>query len=365
MIANHDAVRQEWPEVNLLSLQITANWHRPTSIREADLGNVLRGAFGVVFRKLVCPPNWFNNDCALCPLYSQCPYGQVFRPTPSGDATRMRKQADLPRPFVIRPQLHSDMIGSGERDNHVLNFGIVLFGKAIDALPHFMVTLNELGRVGMGPSRTPFSITSVHSIIPGASAYESLYDPTSNEMRRPERLILKKHLLGLEPMNSDLQQEIDFQTPTLLRTGSGVVPDGRRIAAREIVGAPPFGVLIRRLRDRLSSLCAFFADEEWHRDDFGELGRLADEVELLEEATAWQHRSRRSTRTGQSHELSGFTGKATYRFPSQSHLNSLLPLVRYGELIHVGKNVVWGNGRIELLASQSEICGFGEETPTS
>ncbi len=365
MIDIHDAVSQGWPEVNLLSLQITASWHRPTSIREADLGNVLRGAFGVVFRKLVCPPNWFSNDCAPCPLYSQCPYGQVFRPTPSGDATRMRKQADLPRPFVIRPQQNGDMIVSEERENHVLKFGLVLFGKAIDALPNFMVTLNELGKVGMGPSRTPFSITSVHSVIPGTSAFESLYDPTSNQMRRPERLIDKKHLLGLEPMNSDLQRELDFQTPTLLRTGSGVAPDGRRIAAREIVGAPPFGVLIRRLRDRLSSLCAFFAEEEWHRDDFSELGRLADEVELLDETTAWQHRSRRSSRTGQSHELSGFTGKATYRFPSQSHLSSLLPLIRYGELIHVGKNVVWGNGRIELLVQPIERHDSTEESPPS
>jgi len=102
------------------------------------------------------------------------------------------------------------------------------------------------------------------------------------------------------------------------------------------------------LLDRLSALCAFFAPEPWHRDDFGELGRLADDVELIASDTAWEHRSRRSTRTGRSHELSGFVGTATYRFPTASHLASLFPLLRYGELLHVGKHAVWGNGRFAV-----------------
>jgi len=228
-----------------------------------------------------------------------------------------------------------------------LRFGVVLFGRAIDSLPHFVVTLNELGRAGLGPSRTPFQIAEITALHPHGN--QPLYDAARHEMHQPTRAITRASLLvprGISP--GELTRTIHFQTPTLLRAGSGVDSSGRRIPARDIVGAPPFGVLLRRLRDRLSSLCAFFGPEPWQRDDFGELGRLADEVELVASDTAWEHRSRRSTRTGRTHELSGFVGSATYRFPTASHLASLFPLLRYGELLHVGKHAVWGNGRFTL-----------------
>jgi hypothetical protein len=357
-----------WPELDILSLEVTARWQRPTTIRESELANVLRGGFGLLFRRLVCPPEWFRHECAPCPLYAQCPYGQIFSPSPPADATCLRKQADLPRPFVIRPypstrrsglrpeQAAAESLPDSESvsrsDTAMLRFGVVLFGRAIDFLPHFVVTLNELSRQGLGPSRTPFTIVDITAMHPDGD--EPLYDAARHEMRRPHRTISRDDLVRASVSPDLLLREVRFLTPTLLRTGSGVDSSGRRIPAREITGAPPFGVLIRRLRDRLSSLCAFFAPEPWQRDDFGDLGRLADEVDLIESHTAWEHRWRRSTRTGRSHELSGFIGTATYRFPTPSHLTALLPLLRYGELLHVGKHAVWGNGWLGLTCPRNE-----------
>lgn len=349
-VASSDVWVAKWPEVQIVSLEVTARWLRPAAIRDADLGNVLRGGFGWWFRQLVCPPEWIQHECAPCRLFSQCPYGQVFSPSPPPDAARLRKQADLPRPFVIRPfpLSRSGPLGSGAPPEELLRFGVVLFGRAIESLPHFVVTLNELGRQGLGSSRAPFTITDITSQHPDGD--EPLYDADRHEMRRPARMITRGNLIRPSDFSHDhLTRTVHFRTPTLLRTGSGVDGAGRRTAAREISGAPPLGVVIRRLRDRLSALCTFFAAEPWERDDFGELGRLADEVELVADETVWEHRARRSTRTGRSHELSGFVGRVTYRFPSAPHLTALLPLLRYGELLHVGKHAVWGNGWMEVI----------------
>jgi hypothetical protein len=139
--------------------------------------------------------------------------------------------------------------------------------------------------------------------------------------------------------------QLRFLTPLLLKSGSGVSADGTRTPAREIRDRPALGVIVRRLRDRLSSLCTFFG-ERWDCPDFAAWGTVADRATIVESRTTWLTRIRQSTRTGQSHEISGLVGQTTYDFPDEATLHTLTPLLRMGELIHVGKNAPWGNGAI-------------------
>jgi hypothetical protein len=147
----------------------------------------------------------------------------------------------------------------------------------------------------------------------------------------------------LNPQPSTLN--LKFLTPTLLKTGSGIDSRGRRIPAAEVRDRPPFGVIVRRLRDRLSSLCTFFG-EPWQHPDFAALGRAADAVELVASNTVWLTRRRTSTRTGDTHELSGFVGQTTYQFPTPECLSTFLPLLKLAEYIHIGKHAPWGNGKV-------------------
>ena len=58
-----------------------------------------RGAFGSVFRGLVCHDEQLA--CEACPLRSACPFPRVFAPSiPEGRPTIARLK-DPPRPFVI------------------------------------------------------------------------------------------------------------------------------------------------------------------------------------------------------------------------------------------------------------------------
>lgn len=365
-------ISQMYPNIRAIRLRIHTRWSRPTSIPGPVLGNILRGAVGLTLRKLVCPEEWLGHDCPPCSLYQQCAYGQVFAPTPPADAQQLRLQQDLPRPFVIEPP------GLAPEDRVTpdgLTFRLMLFGSAIERLPYLISTLDRLGADGMGRDRTPFSIETISTCHPTES--EMLYGSGGTAVLLPKRFITTEDLLsipwpteqniplsglevrrrvlarmGIEPtirsqaeVASRPQLKVRFLTPLLLKSGSGIDEHGHRIAAQEIREAPPFGVIIRRLRDRLSSLCLFFG-ERWDCPNFAGLGTLADQVTIASSQTTWLTRNRHSSKTGQSHEISGLVGQTIYTFPDQSTFETLSPLLRIGELIHAGKWGPWGNGRI-------------------
>lgn len=338
-----------WPEVSALRLAIDVRWARPTVIPGPLIANVLRGAVGLTFRKLVCPREWMNHECHPCPLYASCGYGQVFVPTSPAEGNRLRLQQDLPRPFVIEPP------GLASEDFHApdrLTFGVMLFGSSTEYLPFFITTLERLGREGMGRDRVPFDLVEVRSRH--RLGDEVLLREKDATLRLPSRKITTEDLLAGGPPNAVSPGSVAppritlrFLTPTLLKTGSGISPNGQRLAAKEVRDRPELGVIVRRLRDRLSSLCAFFG-EEWNHPDFASLGTAADRATLVESDTQWLSRTRHSTRTGQSYDLEGLVGTATYQFPDAAALETVWPLLRFGELIHVGKNAPWGNGGVEV-----------------
>ena len=45
----------------------------------------------------------------------------------------------------------------------LLEFRLVLIGRAIDYLPYFLFTFIELGRTGLGPGRGQFTVAEVHA----------------------------------------------------------------------------------------------------------------------------------------------------------------------------------------------------------
>lgn len=361
------------PDVELLKLQVTVRWARPHMIPGPVIANVLRGAVAITFRRLVCPEQFFEEECAPCPLYQGCAYGQLFAPGPSSDAQQLRSQQDLPRPFVLEPPgLHPEQPITPER----LTFQLVLFGRAIDYLPFFITTIERLGRDGMGRDRVPYQIETVTALHPARD--EVLFAGQTATLQFPERRISTAQLqalpvqrevvappsavrsrlqdrLGLKPRETNTtpvdparpRVRIRFRTPMLLKAGSYKTAEGRIIPAQEVRERPAFGVIARRLRDRLSSLCAFFG-QPWQHPDFKGLGEAADQVEIIRSDTVWLSRLRQSTRTGQTHEISGFVGEADYQFPSVKLLDDFWPLLRIGELIHIGKHAPWGNGAIHV-----------------
>ncbi|MDD5206232.1 MAG: hypothetical protein PHS17_12465, partial [Desulfobacterales bacterium] len=131
--------------------RLTLEPEDPIELTRINKGITLRGAFGTVFRRLVCHD--LRADCRTCGLRENCPYCFVFNPLVPPDAQRLRLNQDIPRPFVIKPPLDD---ASTYQPGSRLIFDLVVVGRGQDFLPSFIVTFEELGRQGIGIRRGRF-----------------------------------------------------------------------------------------------------------------------------------------------------------------------------------------------------------------
>lgn len=106
-------------------------------------------------------------------------------------------------------------------------------------------------------------------------------------------------------------------------------------------GEPSFGILLSRIRDRVSTLRAL-----WGRGplemDFHAFGLRAARVALTHRDLVDTERVRTSRRTGQTHSIGGFTGFAEY----QGDLAEFVPYLEAARYTGIGRQTVWGKGEI-------------------
>ena len=106
-------------------------------------------------------------------------------------------------------------------------------------------------------------------------------------------------MLG-DPVNHLDNPGVGFETPTELKAGG------------ETVERPEFGILVARIRDRISTLRALFDDGPL-TINFREFGERAEHIRITRCNIHHVDRSRRSSRTGQVHSLGGFVGEGGVR----------------------------------------------------
>ena len=271
-------------------------------------GNTARGAFGGIFRGLVCLPGCLK--VKTCEVRSACPYARIFSPQASpgeGPSGLM----DRPRPFVFRA---SHLDGCTIREGETFNFDVHLFNVNDNALSYFIEAFAQLGKEGLGPGRGRAELIAVEQLDElGLTAARQIELKLGADYERVTRL------------------RVRFITPTELKSGS------------EIAGRPEFGILFARLRDRISTLRALYGAGPLEID-FRTMGEAATAVRMTRCEITQTEIERRSSRTGQRHPLGGFTGEAEY----EGELGAFVSYLRLGKWVGVGRQTVWGKGEIEV-----------------
>jgi hypothetical protein len=344
-------------------------------------GSALRGGFGHTFKRLVCysskgtyPQGAFPGPrsgapgrggskqpkpCGeRCQVGNACPYGYIFETSPAADSEVLRTIKEVARPFVIQPPLdRREVIPAGER----LTFGLVLIGQGINYLPYFIAAFRELGRQGLGRARSRYRLLALDAVstlsptlplIGGGSAPLSLegrakwleraragggggdiiipiYRAVDETIRAVNASISADAIARRAAALSPEQITLEFLTPTRLKHKGRWAKEG-----------PPFHVLLRRLLDRVSSLSYFHCGQMFEADFRGLIERAA-EVRIARAQTKWEDWARFSGRQRQRVEMGGLVGWATY----SGDLSEYRALLALGELVHVGKGTVFGNGR--------------------
>lgn len=286
------------------------------------VATALRGALGWGLKGLLCPDvRW---ACPECPLKERCIYPMVFTHRPSSAIPKLSKNMDLPRPFLLRP-LDPGRLEYASDEPFV--FDLYALGKAAEAFPFFLITWREVGVSGLGIGRCRFEVRQVHFIDSEGRDCGLAYDGSEN-------LVYNVPCPPYEPPPCPRSETVTllFKTPVTLKSAGGI--------RRE----PRFSEIVRRLRDRLSSLIQFYSDRElgW---DFKWIAEMAEEVEEVDSAWWWQPAARRAGRSRALHDLGGAVGFVTVRGRA---LEPLWPLLWMGQFVGVGKHVVFGNGWYEV-----------------
>jgi len=224
---------------------------------------------------------------------SPAAYAAIFAPSATDGPSGL---ADRPRPFVFRAShLDGRTIPAGAG----FHFDMHLFNTKHPAAPALQDAYARLSQSGLGAARARTTLVSI-----GKERISIPFAP---------------------PQESAARVRVQFLTPT------------------ELKGAdrPEFGVLFARLRDRISTLRTLYGPGPL-AIDFRAMGERAARVSLTRCDLAWHSTQRRSSRTGQTHHIGGFTGEAEY----DGDLGEFLPYLRAGQWTGVGRQTVWGKGEI-------------------
>ena len=153
-------------------------------------GSTLRGGFGHAFKKVVCVKR--EKICETCLLKGKCVYSYVFETPPPPDTSKMKKYPFAPHPFVITPPLEEKRT---YRQNDTLCFELTLIGKAIDFLPYFIYTFDELGKMGIGKAKGRYQLQEVKASVSvqrsknKRESEETIYSGENKTLRNNFRII--------------------------------------------------------------------------------------------------------------------------------------------------------------------------------
>jgi len=283
--------------------------------------NLLRGAFGVIFRKIACVPHC--PGARECEGRGACPYARMFEPSaldggPSG-------LADWPRPFVFRAT-HLD--GCTVTPGAAFSFDLNLFDMWSPAIAYLVLAFSQLARDGLGPSRGRAGLSEVWQVGEDGEPVARIFDGVSFLLQQGPAPME----LSLEPAAEPVERvRVRFTTPTELKSG------------RQLADRPEFGVLASRIRDRLSTLRECYDDGPLAMD-FRGFGERASRVRMTRCEIGRVEVARRSSRTGQVHPIGGFVGEAEY----EGELAEFVPYLKAAKWVGVGRQTVWGKGELSV-----------------
>lgn len=253
-----------------------------------------------------------------CSLARACPYGVLF-----AESLTARPPFAL---FV--PDRGTSAPG--------LEVELTLFGPATGFYAWALRALARALLGGVGPQRVRFSVGGVERVAPDG-AHATLCGPDLTAL--PADLAPDLLATHLDPFLAPAPVTIDLLSPCRLKTGQRLLGQG----------PIPFDVLVARILDR-------------YRDLYGEASELlrpdirrivldeAAQVPLLADATRWVEVHDYSARKDQEMLMGGLVGRLVYGAAAAR----FFPILRVGEILHVGKNAASGCGRIRILLPKAK-----------
>jgi CRISPR-associated endoribonuclease Cas6 len=326
--ANPHTVKQEMIPLDLpvtrlrITLEAREDVHLP-----AFAGSKLEGAFGRTLYDLSCTRTDLQT-CHACPLRAVCPYAALYAPSRPTSLPVASLEAP-PRPLVFHTAFEHER--TIPKDG-TLEYGLSLIGRATQHLPYVIATIRSMGEAGIGRTRGRYALRDAHSEHP-YSDQRSLISSGEHPTVNLKPIILNASDLPALPGDTI---RLEWQSFVHIRAGD---------AMAETLHFP---VLVRALQRRISNLEQLYGGAISAGADYGHLPQLAREVQTI----THQVRSVRQARSGKGRApvmMHGLIGSVTYHGDLEPFTN----LLRYGELLGVGKWAGFGAGQYRIGTAQA------------
>ncbi len=309
-------------------LKFTVQATTPLELDEYS-GAALRGNFFNAIWERFCT-NKSAPTCATCPLHDTCPVSALVAPlreeNPQGQ--------DIPRPYVlIPPREGSKYYQVGEQ----FSFGMTLIGTIVQLLPYILLSIQQLEMEGIGRrldenhgQRGRFRVEQVACYHPFSEQRQTIYVVGDLRVQVPVITVQPQECVARASQLSTEQITLQLMTPL------------RLIDREHTVRQASFRPLVQRLLERYLALERYYGNQEmtitW--EEKTAWLHLADAIRCSHDQTSWRELKSYSNRQRRSTPIGGLVGSATF----EGDLAPFLDLLVIGELIHVGKNVVKGDG---------------------
>ncbi len=289
-------------------------------------GSTLRGAFGHSLKQVVCALR--RQQCPTCLLNATCAYAFIFEAEklPAEKSADKARIATRPHPYVLAPPLTSQQsfaVGDG------FAFDLTLFGRANDYLPHLVYAVERMGDSGLGKGAGEDKGQGRFRLLAMRSGGATLYDG--------ERRVITA---GPPPPRLQLDDPPPIPVPALTLR---LITPLRLKHHNHLQAELPFHLLVRAALRRISTLAETYGSGEPDLDYRG-LTRRAEQVTTQHSACRWLDLRRYSNRQQSGMLIGGVLGSIRY----QGELAEFLPLLRFCEQTHLGKQTAFGLGRIEV-----------------
>jgi hypothetical protein len=286
----------------------------------SNKGRVFRGTLGRSLKRHACPS--INGVCSAC-HYMGCLYHDFFCTTGDPLSEKLSGNRNLQRPFVIRAPL-DEKVRYIPGDEIMLQ--MILFGKSVSVLPFLIAALRDMAGKGFGSRRGRCILERVTQSNPVSGMRHGIVQGDGPISFRDDLFIAT----GDFPPDGARHITMRFRTPMILKDGG------------EYVSVPTFGAIVRRLRDRYSSLSWFYEGVE-PQIDFKNYARDAERVRTVRADIRYQRASRRNSCNAYQ-DMSGFVGTIEFEGPVAPYLPHLL----FGQYMHLGKATAFGYGWYEM-----------------
>lgn len=327
-------------------LRLTIQATEPLEL-EQHPGSALRGLLFQGLWERFCM-NRAAIECATCPLVQTCPVSALVAPL-RDEHPRGR---DIPRPFVIRPPLVAAAHAEGLRlePGQTARFGLTLFGSAGKLFPYIVMAAQVMEQNGLGRAlesngrrRGRFVIEQIEAIHPFTGTETRLFARGQTLVQAPAIAVTAADVAARAQRLPAEQLTLHFLTPTRLTA------QGQRVQHPDLL------TLALRLAERLEQVEQEYGNaapgepsESGKRsglERYEQVRQLAACCPVVRDETRWVDVQSYSSRQRRFTPIGGFVGRATFRVPDASLLRELLV---WGEVIHVGKNTVKGDGWYQI-----------------